>query len=188
MNNLSIDNLSTLQDTGVYVLTAGQNVYIGYGKNMLSSIYNLLQALRLGTKNYHPTLFELYRHGSLQLSVLETCSEEALRIRAAFWYEYFKSATSHTMLNKITPVSYSTEIRIVTQFKDTRAAVFLVPAGNRKASKWILVGVFPSLGEAQTWAEDKYPKGRSIANISIADNNDTKKWRDRIKDRKLVLK
>ena len=159
-----IAQLHSLQTAGVYKLFFENNVYIGYGKNMLSSIYNLLQALKLHTKNYNEELIALYNADKLSFEVVELCPEVQLRVRAAYWHSQYK--LHNNMLNNIPAAVYKTEIRLISRDSRLLACVLLKP-GNT------LVGAFESIQEAKSFIAQHY--GTPIANITFADNEPTRK-------------
>lgn len=128
---------------------------------MLQSIVPHLTQIR---DRVHPCIPSNSKVKNLQLIVIETCSEDLLRVRHGYWIEHYRN-TGYTVYNKKDGLKY--KVRIVVD-KEFNVLVQLVS----KRYDYTTIGVFNKVQEAQEFV-DKVKLNNPIIPI-YADNEQTK--------------
>ena len=170
---MKISDLKALQQQGVYTLLNEQEkaVYVGYGKNALSSLFNLLQSLKLRTKSYDTRLIELYEKDALSFSFspfVGSLHDLKLHVNSLM-VDYQQQG--YTLLNKRLALSYYADVVV----QSGKALVVL-----KRAHEAIVVGAFERLEEAEGFRRRTYGQG-PVKNIVYADNEATKLYVNKYK-------
>lgn len=173
MLKIKLKDLTELNTPGVYALINNKDkrIFITQSNNILSSVSRNIAQIRDKSHSCRPLLRNL---PNLELLVLEhESSPKNRKIRLSYWMTIYKTK-GYELYNPSTPVSYKVQARITS---DYFVHVLLINKRNDK----LVVGVFNTMSEAESFISQNYPN-QSINNVIYSSNDLTKSFYNKGKD------